>query len=248
MIQIQNVSKSYARRTVLDTVNLHLVEGKTHIFLGSSGSGKSTLMKLIMGLISPNQGSITFNDSVLSAMTDNVRARHIGYVLQEGGLFPHMTMRENITLQARLGSWSIDKMNARMNELTELVGFEESWLERFPRQLSGGQRQRGAVMRALFLDPQILLLDEPLGALDPLIRSKLQEDLRAIFKRLKKLVILVTHDLGEAAFFGDTITLFHEGRIVQHGTLDHMIHHPNEPFVTEFIQAQRTLHIPGVSL
>jgi osmoprotectant transport system ATP-binding protein len=163
----------------------------------------------------------------------------MGYVIQDGGLFPHLTARGNVTLLARYLGWAPERVEPRLGELTELVRLPADALGRYPIQLSGGQRQRISLLRALLLDPVMLLLDEPLGALDPIIRSELQTDLRHIFQALSKTVVLVTHDLAEAAFFGDLIVLFRAGRIVQQGTLDDLERAPVDPFVTQFIQAQQ---------
>jgi osmoprotectant transport system ATP-binding protein len=165
--------------------------------------------------------------------------RSMGYVIQDGGLFPHLTARDNTALLARYLGWDRDRVNSRIDELADLTRFPPDALDRYPTELSGGQRQRVGIMRALMLDPSVLLLDEPMGALDPLVRYELQEDLRGIFRRLTKTVVLVTHDLSEAGFFGDVVILLGEGRIVQQGTLDDLVHHPADPFVTRFVNAQR---------
>jgi len=166
--------------------------------------------------------------------------RRMGYVIQDGGLFPHLSARSNVTLMARYLRLSREHVQARLGELADLTRFPRDGLDRFPVQLSGGQRQRVSLMRALMLDPAVLLLDEPLGALDPIIRLDLQADLRQIFQRLGKTVVMVTHDLAEAGFFGDQIVLCREGRIVQQGQLADLVRTPADPFVTRFINAQRT--------
>ena len=176
--------------------------------------------------------------------------RHrIGYVIQDGGLFPHLRACDNVTLVARHLGWTQDQIQLRLNELAQLTHFPVDGLDRYPAQLSGGQRQRVGLMRALMLDPDVLLLDEPLGALDPIVRSDLQVELRDIFRALGKTVVMVTHDMGEAGFFGDTIVLMREGRIVQTGTLSDLLSTPAEPYVERFINAQRTaLHVLGEDL
>jgi osmoprotectant transport system ATP-binding protein len=174
-------------------------------------------------------------------LPDNVVAarRRMGYVIQEGGLFPHLTAGQNVTLMARHLGWKPDLIDDRVDELTALTHFPATGLDRYPVQLSGGQRQRVSLMRALMLDPEILLLDEPLGALDPMIRAELQGELREIFRTLGKTVVLVTHDMGEAAYLGDTIVLLRGGRIVQSGTLPDLVHAPADDFVHRFLSAQR---------
>jgi osmoprotectant transport system ATP-binding protein len=167
--------------------------------------------------------------------------RHIGYVIQDGGLFPHLTARKNVLLMSQHLGRPREEMEGRVAELCTLTRFPPDALDRYPGELSGGQRQRVGLMRALALSPELLLLDEPLGALDPLVRAALQKDLKDVFQRLKQTAILVTHDLAEAAFLGDHIVLMNEGRVVQQGTLAELRDHPADPFVTEFINAQRTL-------
>ena len=169
-----------------------------------------------------------------------MRARRVGYVIQEGGLFPHLTARANVLLMSRHLGRPAPEMEARLEELSALSQFPRAALDRYPTELSGGQRQRVSLMRALMLAPQVLLLDEPLGALDPLVRSALQRDLKEIFSRLKQTAILVTHDMGEAAYLADEIVLMNEGRIVQCGSAADLRDHPANEFVTEFINAQRS--------
>ncbi len=221
-------------------LSLQLPSEQTHVFLGSSGSGKSTLLKTILGLEIPQTGSIEIFSRPVTTITQSSIARLVGYVPQDGGLFPHLTNGQNASLPGKLSGMSALSISSRLKELVNLVGFDEAALTRYPAELSGGQRQRVALMRALFSDPQLIVLDEPLGSLDPLIRSKLQEDLKAIFNRLKKMVLIVTHDLGEAAYFGHTIALFHEGRLLQHSSLAEMVQQPKDPFVTEFLNAHRS--------
>lgn len=164
----------------------------------------------------------------------------MGFVIQEGGLFPHLTAQRNVTLMARYLGWAEGRVAGRIRSLSELTHFPSDALSRYPAQLSGGQRQRVSLMRALMLDPDVLLLDEPLGSLDPMIRADLQADLREIFQRLRKTVVMVTHDIGEAGFFSDAIVLMRDGHIVQRGTLEDLVESPVDPFVTQFINAQRS--------
>jgi osmoprotectant transport system ATP-binding protein len=163
----------------------------------------------------------------------------IGYVIQEGGLFPHLTAAANVTLAAEDRGWSRERRESRLSELIELTQLPRELLSRYPAELSGGQRQRVALMRALMLDPELILLDEPLAALDPMIRSDLRRDLRAVFERLHKTVLFVTHDIGEAAEIGDGIALMRAGRVVQRGSFRDLIERPSDPFVTAFLTAQR---------
>jgi osmoprotectant transport system ATP-binding protein len=217
-----------------------IVSGQTTVLIGPSGCGKSTLLRLIIGLVQPDDGSVRFDGVDVTPDNALQLRRRMGYVIQHGGLFPHLTARQNVTLLASYLGWDAGRIGPRLEELSRLTRFPCDGLDRYPAQLSGGQRQRVALMRALMLDPELLLLDEPLGALDPIIRSELQADLRDIFRALRKTVVLVTHDLGEAAFFGDQIALLRDGRILQQGTLADLLHRPADPFVTRFINAQRS--------
>lgn len=241
MIAFENVTHEYEHVVAVRDLTLRIGNGATTALIGPSGCGKSTLLKLVAGLAWPQQGRVTI-DGQLIAPANVERIRHrIGYVIQSGGLFPHLTARDNVTLAARYLQREPAWIDARMRELTELVQLKDDVLARHPRDLSGGQRQRVSLMRALMLDPDLLLLDEPLGALDPMVRHGLQDELRTLFARLAKSVVLVTHDLAEAAFFADTIVLMREGRIVQQGSYDDLTRRPADDFVRAFLQAQRAL-------
>ena len=244
MIELHGVSKRYDALVALKPTQLSILPKKTTILIGPSGCGKSTLIRLLIGLILPDQGTIHIEGIKLTP--DNILAfrQRFGYVIQEGGLFPHLSARGNITLLADYLGWSHSNQTSRVNELTTLTQFPRDALDRYPSQLSGGQRQRVALMRALMLNPDILLLDEPLGALDPMIRYELQSDLKAIFQNLGKTVVMVTHDIGEAGFLGDIIVLMREGNIVQQGNLRDLVEHPSEPFVERFVRATRSPVIP----
>jgi len=245
MFRVDGVEKTLGGVRALDGVSLQVARGETMVLLGPSGCGKSTLLRLLLGLLDPDRGTVTF-DGVPLGEGDLRGVRHrIGYVIQDGGLFPHLTARRNITfLASRLG-WTADRRAARLRELVDLTGFPADGLDRFPAELSGGQRQRVALMRALMPDPDALLLDEPLGALDPMVRYDLQEDLRGIFRRLHKTVVLVTHDLAEAEYFGQRIALMRDGRIVQIGTAAELAESPADDFVARFFRAQRGIHALG---
>lgn len=240
MISLRGVEKRYGEQHALHPIDLDLAAGRTTVLIGPSGCGKSTLLRLMIGLITPDAGEVRFKDTPLSPGTILSVRRHMGYVIQDGGLFPHLTARDNATLMARYLRTPRAQIDQRLAELAALTHFPTDGLDRYPAQLSGGQRQRVSLMRALMLNPDVLLLDEPLGALDPMIRSSLQQELREIFRTLGKTVILVTHDLGEAGYFGDEIVLLRGGRIVQRGTLAELVRTPAEPFVDEFVNAQRS--------
>jgi osmoprotectant transport system ATP-binding protein len=241
MLKLQNIYKSFEGKTVLSDVNLTVPKGATHALIGSSGSGKTTLLRITLGLIPFDRGYVKINDQALLSFTPVQWADRIGYVPQDGGLFPHITASQNVSLTPRLRGWGTQKIAERMEELRKLVELDSAILGRFPFELSGGQQQRVAIMRAAMMDPAVMLLDEPMAALDPLIRRSLQQELKSIFQRLGKTVLLVTHDLGEAVYLAEKITLLHEGKVVQSGGYRELLLQPAEPFVTSFINAQRTL-------
>lgn len=240
MLRIENLTKVYDPGTALDTFTLDIEPGKVTVLIGPSGCGKSTLLKLIMGLEHADSGTILWHRAESLPQSSLQKRRKIGYVIQEGGLFPHLTARRNIILVAEYLGWSQRKIKNRVKELAELVQLENHLLRRYPLQLSGGQRQRISLMRALMLDPEMLLLDEPLGALDPMVRADLQKDLKSVFRQLHKTVLLVTHDMREAVYFSDRMVLMRDGKIVQQGRVEEIIHHPVDPFVSRFIQAQQS--------
>jgi osmoprotectant transport system ATP-binding protein len=239
MITLDGVSKRYGDTVAVNDVTLTVAAERTTVLIGPSGSGKSTLLRLMNGLIDPTAGRVTFDGEMLHTQPVRTVRHRMGYVIQEGGLFPHLTGRGNAALLARHLGWSDERIDRRIAELTDLVQLPADRLEQYPTELSGGQRQRVSLMRALMLDPDVLLLDEPLGALDPMIRADLQDDLRTIFREVGKTVVLVTHDIGEAGYFGDDVALLRQGDIVQRGSMHDLVHHPSSSFVDDFIQAQR---------
>ena len=241
LVKLVNVSKHYADAAALHPTNLSIEHGKITVLIGPSGCGKSTLLRLIIRLIQPDSGSIMFEGEPITPDNIDMLRRRIGYVIQEGGLFPHLTARANVVLMARHVGRSQEEMQPRLQELCDLTRFSENLLSRYPVELSGGERQRVSLMRALMLSPELLLLDEPLGALDPLVRASLQKDLKEIFARLQETVVFVTHDLAEAIYFGDEIVLMNEGRVIQKGAVTDLRDNPADPFVSEFINAQRGL-------
>jgi osmoprotectant transport system ATP-binding protein len=245
MFELDGVVKEYAGRTALGPVTLDVPAGRTTVLIGPSGCGKSTLLRLLIGLVEPDAGTVAFDGTPVSAATVLSVRRRIGYVIQDGGLFPHLTARGNSALLPRHLGWGRERIDARVAELAALTRFPVDGLDRYPHQLSGGQRQRVGLIRALMLDPAALLLDEPLGALDPIVRADLQADLRDVIRAVGKTVVLVTHDLAEAAFFADRIVLLRDGQVVQEGSSADLWHRPADPFVTRFVQAQRGPQVPA---
>src|SRR6266700_1591814 len=241
LVKLEDVCKRYGDAIALYPTTLSIESSKTTVLIGPSGCGKSTLLRLIIRLIEPDSGSIAFDGKAVTPDNINALRRRIGYVIQEGGLFPHLTARANVLLMARHIRKLEEQTHNRLLELSDLTRFSQNLLPCYPVELSGGQHQRVSLMRALMLSPELLLLDEPLGALDPLVRASLQRDLKEIFGRLQQTALLVTHDLAEAAYFGDTIVLMNEGRIVQQGSIVDLREKPASDFVSEFINAQRSV-------
>ena len=213
-IEFRDVSYRVEGTQVLSGVSLQVKQGETLVLLGRSGSGKTTTLKLINRLITPTSGEIRVN-GISNAQVDVIRLRRrIGYVIQEVGLFPHFTVERNVGLVPHIEGWSGDRIRARVQQLLELVGLTGEFASRYPHQLSGGQRQRVGVARALAADPEILLMDEPFGALDPLTRDELQREFLSLQQRLSKTVIFVTHDLREALRLASRIALMEVGKLV----------------------------------
>jgi len=239
MLALQDVSKSIHGQPVLHRTNLAFPTARTTVVIGPSGCGKTTLLRLMLGLTAPDTGTVVFDGETVTPRSAQALRRRIGYVIQAGGLFPHLSARRNVTLLALHLGRPRAQVDRRVDQLAEVVQISPDMLDRYPSALSGGQRQRVALMRALMLDPPVLLMDEPLGALDPMIRHDLQTDLVEIFAKLGKTVVLVTHDMHEAAHFAHEIVLMREGRVLQRGSLEDLLARPADPFVTEFVRAQR---------
>ncbi len=238
---LEDASKRYGRLLALDRLNLTFAAGTTTALIGSSGSGKSTVLRLLLGLERPERGQVLVDGRILRSADVLALRRRVGYVIQEGGLFPHLTAFGNLALLPRHLGWSSERIRQRVHELAALTHLPHDAFERYPAELSGGQRQRVALMRALMADPEALLLDEPLGALDPIVRHELQDELKQIFGRLGKTVIVVTHDLAEAAWFTDRLVLIRDGAVVQDSGFADLRDQPADDFVRRFVKAQRRL-------
>lgn len=241
MIQFRSIEFGFAGQRLFKDFNLNIVAGRSTALMGSSGSGKSTLLRLILGLLTPDAGEIVVGGEPLTADRLIDIRRRTGYLIQSGGLFPHLTARDNVTLMARRSGWNPRQIDQRLAELAELTRLKMDLLKRMPSALSGGQRQRVALMRALMLDPDLLLLDEPFSALDPLIRHELQDELKALIGELNKTVVLVSHDVAEAAWLADHLVLLSEGEIIQQGAFSVFRDQPATPFVEQFLAASRGL-------
>jgi osmoprotectant transport system ATP-binding protein len=239
-LALQEAVKRFGGEPALGPITLAVAPGERLALIGPSGSGKSTALRLLMGLLAPDSGAVRFQGERIGR-DDWARRRRLGYLVQGGGLFPHLTAAENVALVARHLGWDAGRITARLGELAVLARISPELLARYPRELSGGQAQRVSLMRALMLEPEVLLLDEPLGALDPITRAELQRDLLAAFRALGKTVVLVTHDLSEAAHLADRLVLLRAGRVVQDGTLSALQRAPADPYVTRFLDAQRPL-------
>ncbi len=238
MIRFHKAGKSFGNSVALRPTDLKIEANKTTVLIGLSGSGKSTILRLISGLIEPTTGWIEINGKKLVRNTLLEIRRRMGYVIQSGDLFPHLTARQNISLVAEELQLETDEITARMEQLCALTRFPRHLLSRYPVELSGGEQRRVSLTRALMLKPAILLLDEPLGALDPMARGALRTDLKALFEQMNTTAIVVTHNLVEAAQLGDWIVLLKAGGIVQQGPFAEFSLYPAEPFVGEFFRAQ----------
>jgi len=246
MITLENVSKTFTSQGLtvpaVDEVSLKVEQGELVVLIGPSGSGKTTTMRMINRLETPTTGRITIDGRDIRDMDVVELRRGIGYVIQQGGLFPHFTVAENVAVVPRLLGWPRQKRLRRAHELLALVGLPgESFADRFPRELSGGQQQRVGVARALAADPPIILMDEPFGAVDPITRKQLQRELRRIQAEVRKTIVFVTHDISEAFLLGDRIVLMLDGRVVQNGAPADLLRRPSDPFVTTFIGEDRGL-------
>jgi osmoprotectant transport system ATP-binding protein len=242
LLKFDHVSKIYkGGKRAVDDLNLEFESGRFIVFIGPSGCGKTTTMKMINRLIEPTEGTIYINGKNIKN-TDPVKLRReIGYVIQQIGLFPHMTIQQNISLVPRLLKWPEEKQRERAKELLQLVDMPEEFLDRYPHELSGGQQQRIGVLRALAADQPLILMDEPFGALDPITRDSLQDELKKLQKELGKTIVFVTHDMDEAIKLADQIVIMRDGKLVQTGTPDEILREPANEFVETFIGKERLL-------
>lgn len=235
-IEFRDVSYAIAGKPLLQNLSLQVHPGEILVLLGRSGSGKTTSLKLVNRLLSPSSGEILVH-GVSNSQTDIIQLRRgIGYVIQDVGLFPHLTVEKNIALVPRIQGWKAERLGARVPQMLKLVGLSHDMGSRYPHQLSGGQRQRVGVARALAADPEIVLMDEPFGALDPLTRDELQREFLALQKELRKTVVFVTHDLREAMLMGSRIALLEAGKLVTVLTPREFLH-SGDPFASAYVRA-----------
>lgn len=245
MIELESLTKQYGPTTVVDGVSMSIASGSITVIVGTSGSGKSTLLRMINKLIEPTRGLVLIDGRDTALTPAHLLRRNIGYVIQGNGLFPHRTVAENIATVPKLLGWERARIRARVDELLRIFGLDpREYAGKFPFQLSGGQQQRVGVARALAAEPAVLLMDEPFGALDPIIRGKAQDDLLEIQRRFGTTVVLVTHDMDEAFRLGERVAVMNQGRMLQYDRPTALLMHPTDPFVSRLIgTADRSLRL-----
>jgi osmoprotectant transport system ATP-binding protein len=246
MIKLKNITKIYPgmERPAVKNLNLHIKKGEICVFVGPSGCGKTTTLKMINRLIEPTSGELYINGKNAMEQNPDKLRQNIGYVIQQVGLFPHMTVYENIATVPRLLEWSEDKIAKRVDELLELVGLDpDENRYKYPRELSGGQKQRVGVARAMAADPPIMLMDEPFGAVDPITRTQLQNEFLKLQRKIKKTICFVTHDIDEAIKMGDRIAIMNNGQLVQYDTPSNILFAPKDKFVEDFVGSDRALKV-----
>lgn len=244
MIQFEEITKSYKTGPVLSNVSFTIDQGNLVAIIGESGCGKTTLLKMVNRLINPTQGKIRIAGKDIQTQDEVTLRRNIGYVIQQTGLFPHMTIRENIELISRLQKHSAEEIAKNTKKLMQMVGLDEQFLERYPTELSGGQQQRVGVARAFATDPDIILMDEPFSALDPMTRADLQDELVHLQEKYKKTIVFVTHDMDEAIKIADKICILREGQILQYDTPENILKNPIDDFVSKFVGKNRIWSSP----
>lgn len=242
MIKLEDVTKRYGDKLAVDRLSLEVGDGEVCVLIGPSGCGKTTTLRMINRLVEPTSGRITVGGRDVRSVAPEELRRGLGYAIQSVGLFPHLTVAQNIMTVPKLLGWERSRMLARVRELLDLVGLEAgAFAEKYPRQLSGGESQRVGVARALAADPPVLLMDEPFGAVDPLNRERLQGEFARIQRELRKTVVFVTHDVDEAIRLADRIALMKDGRLRQYDTPERMLDHPADKFVHDFMGTDRAL-------
>ncbi|NLY88955.1 MAG: betaine/proline/choline family ABC transporter ATP-binding protein [Firmicutes bacterium] len=241
MIELKNITKKFDKQTAVKDLNMKIEKGSITMFIGPSGCGKTTTLKMINRLIEPTSGDILIHGKSVVDMEAVKLRRSIGYVIQEIGLFPHFSVYENIAVVPRLLNWEEKRIKERVDELLHLVTLDPSYAQKYPMQLSGGEQQRVGLARALAADPEILLMDEPFGAIDPINRLKLHDSFLEIQEEIKKTIIFVTHDINEAIKLGDKIAIMNKGTLVQYDETDEILHNPKNEFVENLLGRDRSL-------
>jgi len=242
VIRLESVTKRYGETVAVDSLSLEVPEGQVCVLIGPSGCGKTTTLRMVNRLIEPTSGRIFVGGADASSMPVEALRRGLGYAIQSVGLFPHLTVSDNILTVPKLLGWEKSRMAARVTELLALVGLDpDDYADKYPRELSGGEAQRVGVARALAADPPVLLMDEPFGAVDPLNRERLQGEFARIQRDLRKTVVFVTHDVDEAIRLADRIALMRDGRLEQYATPEEILDHPANKFVHDFMGADRGL-------
>jgi osmoprotectant transport system ATP-binding protein len=239
MIEVRNISKKFKQQTAVDHISFKVDEGENFVLLGTSGCGKTTTLKMINRLIEPTSGEIFINQKNILEQDAETLRRHIGYVLQNTGLFPHYSVAENIAVVPNLFKWDKERIQARVLELLEKLHLSKDFYNVFPNELSGGQQQRIGLARALAADADILLMDEPFGALDPITRTRVRDDFKNLEEFKRKTIVLVTHDVQEAFELADRICLMDKGKLIQTGTPAELLFKPVNDFVQQFFDEQR---------
>ena len=243
-VEFRDVTKRYAEQVAVDRLSFKVPAGKICILVGPSGSGKTTSLKMVNRLIEPTAGAILIDDHDILQEDPVQLRRRIGYVIQQVGLFPHQTIAENVATVPRLLGWAKPRIDARVTELLALVGLDPGrYAKRYPAQLSGGERQRAGVARALAAEPPVMLMDEPFGAVDPIVRDRLQGELLRIQRELGTTILFVTHDIEEAIRLGDRVAIMRDGKLVQYAPPGELLAHPANDFVAEFVGADRGLKL-----
>lgn len=245
MIEFKNIKKSFKDKEIIKGINMTINKGELVVFIGPSGCGKTTCLKMINRLISPTDGQILINEKNIAQQNSIELRRNIGYVIQQTGLFPHMTVGQNISVVPKLEKWDSQKIINRVKELMNMIGMEpEEYLNRYPKELSGGQQQRIGVARAFAVDPEIILMDEPFSALDPITRNQLQDELYELQQKFKKTIVFVTHDISEAIKLADKICIMNNGHIEQYDTPENILKNPATTFVEDFVGKDRVWETP----